>query len=263
MVIIFIPIIILGVLGLLFGTGLAIASRKFAVEHDPRLNKIKELLPGANCGACGKPGCEGLAEDILNGTALPDKCRLAEEKIREEIAAIMGKKLEKKVKKIAVLHCNGGTRVKDSFLYHGIKDCIACNLVLGGPKECRYGCIGLESCIQSCPFFAITIQEDAIPNVNKTACKACNKCVQICPKKLFGLIPITHTVYVACSSHDTGKETKNVCPVGCIACKRCEKTCRFDAIHVTDNLAVIDYGKCTSCKECVAVCPMKTIRVRE
>ncbi|HTZ11484.1 MAG TPA: 4Fe-4S binding protein, partial [Candidatus Margulisiibacteriota bacterium] len=129
-------------------------------------------------------------------------------------------------------------------------------------KECFYGCLGFATCVKVCPFGAIKISEGNLPVVDTVKCKACNKCVLVCPKKLFSLVPVTQNVYVACSSHDTGKDTKAVCPVGCIACGLCVKACKFDAIHVVDNLALIDYNKCTSCAECVKVCPMKTIRIR-
>jgi len=260
---ILIPILTLGFLGLVFGVGLAIASKRLAVQVDPRLDKIHGLLPGSNCGACGGAGCFGFAEALLSGKANIDACRVSEEKIKEQIAKLLGKKVEKKVKRVAVLHCNGGTKVKDRFLYQGIEDCPAANLVLGGQKECVFGCLGFGACAKVCPFGAIRMSDQGLPIIDKNKCKACNKCVEACPKKLFSLVSATHNIYVACSSHDIGKDTKAVCPVGCIACRLCEKACKFDAIHVIDNLAVIDYNKCTSCGECVKVCPMKTIRVRE
>jgi RnfABCDGE-type electron transport complex B subunit len=259
---ILIPIITLGILGLLFGIGLAVASKRLVVQTDPRLKKIHDLLPGSNCGACGGAGCFGFAEALLSGKTSIDACRVSQEKVKEQIAALLGKKIEKKVKKIAILHCNGGSKVKNRFIYKGIQDCVAANLVLGGQKECTWGCLGFGTCVQVCPFGAIEMSAEGLPVVDKDKCKACNKCVMICPTKLFSLVPVTHPVYVACSSHDSGKDTKAVCPVGCIACKLCEKACKFDAIHVIDNLAVIDYNKCTSCGECVKVCPMKTILIR-
>jgi Na+-translocating ferredoxin:NAD+ oxidoreductase RNF subunit RnfB len=260
---ILIPVLTLGLLGLIFGVGLAIASKRFKVEVDQRLERIHGLLPGSNCGACGGAGCFGFAESLLSGKLSVDACRVSEEAVKGQIARLLGKKVEKKVKKIAILHCNGGIRVKDRFLYQGIKDCVAANLVLGGQKECSFGCLGFGTCVEVCPFSAISMSGEALAVVDKDKCKACNKCVLACPKKLFSLIPTTHNVYIACSSHDLGRDTRAVCPVGCIACKLCEKACKFDAIHVIDNLAVIDYNKCTSCGECVKVCPMKTIRVRE
>lgn len=260
---ILIPILTLGILGLIFGVSLSVAAKKLAVQVDPRLERIHGLLPGANCGACGGAGCFGFAESLLSGKANLDACRVSEEEAKEQIAQILGKKLEKKVKKVAVLRCNGGARVKDRFIYQGLQDCLAANLVLGGQKECVFGCLGFGSCVEVCPFGAIKMSEERLPIVDKNKCKACNKCVLICPKKLFTLVPVTHDVYVACNSRASGKETRAVCPVGCIACRKCEQICPADAIHVIDNLAVIDYTKCTSCGECVKVCPVKCILKRE
>ena len=278
---ILIPILTLGFLGLIFGIGLAVASKRFTVQLDPRLEKIHGLLPGSNCGACGGAGCFGFAESILSGKAKIDACRVANDAAKEKIAEVLGRKLIKGEKSIAALHCNGGSKVKDRFLYQGIEDCVAANLVLGGQKECVWGCLGFDTCVKVCPFGAITMSVEKLPVIVANKCKACNKCVAICPKKLFSLVPVMHKVYpvrdydvtgrldgvsngvyVACSSHDLGKDTKAVCAVGCIACKLCEKACPVDAIHVIDNLAVIDYNKCTSCGECVKVCPVKCIKVR-
>jgi len=260
---ILIPIMVLGGLGLFFGVGLALAGRKFCVESDPRLDKVFSRLPGANCGACGMAGCMGFAEGLIQGKCSVEGCAVTEEKLRKEIAGILGVSVSEKVRKIAGLHCNGGSaRVKDKYTYRGIADCITANLVMGGQKQCVFGCLGFGTCAKVCPFDAIHMSEEGLPVVDKDKCRACNKCVEACPKKLFTLIPETHSVYVACSSHDIGKDTRAVCPVGCIACRKCEQACPYDAIHVIDNLAVIDYAKCTSCKECVKVCPMKTILVR-
>ncbi len=275
---ILIAILTLGSLGLIFGIGLAVASKRLAVVVDPRLEKVHGLLPGSNCGACGSAGCFGFAQMLLSGKKTPDACRVAEEEIKEKIAALLGQKIEKMVHTVAALHCNGGCRVKERFIYQGINDCVAANQLLGGQKECAYGCLGFGDCARICPFGAIVMSDEGLPVVNKEKCKACNKCVLICPKSLFSLIPLTHPVYVACSSRDNGKDTKLVCPVGCIACGLCVKVCPVDAIHVinlstalkinpeqnrgVDNLAVIDYHKCTSCGKCVEVCPMKTIRKR-
>ncbi len=260
---IIIPIIILGSLGLAFGIGLAIASKKLSVQTDHRLEEIQGLLPGSNCGACGGAGCFGFAESLLSGKLQPDACKVSADEVKEKIARILGEKLEKTVKKIAILHCYGGKRAEDRFLYQGAKDCLAANLVLGGQKNCSWGCLGFGSCVQACPFGAIKMSSEDLPVVDKGKCKACNKCVQACPKKLFTLVSVKQNVYVACSSHDLGKDTRLVCSVGCIGCRKCEQVCPVKAITMLDNLAVIDYNKCTSCGECVKVCPMKTIRIRE
>ncbi len=248
---------------MIFGIGLSIASKRLAVQIDPKLERIHGLLPGANCGACGGAGCFGFAESILKGELDINACRVAEDKTKEEIAQILGKRLDKKIKKIATLHCAGGNKVKDKFSYQGIPECTAANLVLGGQKECSFGCLGFGTCERVCPFGAIKMSGQGLPIVDGEKCKACNKCVVACPKKLFSLVPVNSTVYVACKSYDLGKDTKAVCPVGCIGCKLCEKACAFDAIHINNNLAAIDYAKCTSCAKCVAVCPMKTIKNRK
>jgi RnfABCDGE-type electron transport complex B subunit len=256
---ILIPILTLGVLGIIFGIGLAVASKKLAVQVDPRLEKIHGLLPGSNCGACGRAGCFGFAEAVLSGKMKIDACRVSSDEVKKRIAAVLGRELIKDVKKAAVLHCNGGKKVKDRFIYQGIEDCVAANLVLAGQKECVFGCLGFGTCENVCPFGAIKMSDEGLPVIDAAKCKACNKCVEICPKKLFSLVPLTSKVYVACKSPDLGKDTKAVCPVGCIACKLCEKACPVDAIHVIDNLAIIDYNKYTSCGECVKVCPVKCI----
>ncbi len=254
------PILALGGLGILFGVGLSLAAKKFCVSSDPRVDKIQNNLPGANCGACGMGGCSGLAEALTEGKCSVDKCTVAEEENKAKIAQILGVEFKKSVRMVAVLHCGGGIRVKDRFIYSGISDCVAANLNLGGQKSCTYGCLGFGTCARVCPFGAIKISKEGLPVIDKEKCRACNKCVEACPKKLFSLIPETHRVFVACRSLDQGKDTKVVCPVGCIGCKLCERACKFDAIHVIDNVAVIDYNKCTSCGACVKACPMKTIR---
>ncbi|MCM8796728.1 MAG: RnfABCDGE type electron transport complex subunit B [Candidatus Omnitrophica bacterium] len=261
---ILIPILILGALGAIFGVGLALASRKFSVHIDERLERIHGLLPGANCGACGGAGCFGFAEGILSGKFSVDACRVAQDAVKERIAELLGKKLEKRIKTIAVLHCHGGkSRVKDKFIYDGLRDCVAANLVMAGPKACVYGCIGFGSCARACPFGAITMNDEELPVVNINKCTACGKCVSICPKKLFTLVPVTKAYAVRCKSLDFGKMVLDVCAVGCIACQKCERACPVKAIRVVDKLAVIDYNICDNRGECFKVCPTNAIARRE
>ncbi len=260
---ILIPILTLGSLGLLFGVGLAIASKKLAVQTDPRLERIHGLLPGSNCGVCGGAGCFGFAESILSGKLSIDACRVSDDKVKEEIAKLLGKNLEKKVKKVAVLHCWGGRKVKDRFIYQGIEDCVAANLVLGGQKECVFGCLGFATCVRACPFGAITMNEEELPVVDENKCTACSKCVAVCPKKLFSLVPASKIYAVRCKSQDLGKHVMEACSVGCIACRKCEKACPTGAIKVIDNLAVIDYNICDNRDECFKVCPTNCIAKKE
>ncbi|MFH1577535.1 MAG: RnfABCDGE type electron transport complex subunit B [Candidatus Omnitrophota bacterium] len=256
---IIIPLLVLGSLGLLFGLGLAIASKKFHVVTDPKLEKLLLSLPGSNCGACGKPGCMAFAQSLASGEASLDSCRVAEEDTRKKVAQILGVKLEAQVKPIVVLHCGGGDKCKDRFQYSGLKDCVAANLVSGGHKQCVFGCLGFATCMKICPFGAITMSDQNLPVIDIKKCRVCGKCLEVCPKGLFSLIPAKGKVFVVCNSHDTGRNTRTACPVGCIACYRCEKACPVEAIKVIDDLAVIDYNKCTSCGECQKVCPTKCI----
>jgi Na+-translocating ferredoxin:NAD+ oxidoreductase RNF subunit RnfB len=257
---IFFAILVLGFLGLLFGVGLAVASKKLAVHVDEKVEKVFHLLPGANCGACGNPGCFGFAESLVGAKVAIDACRVSNDACKEQIAKVLGTSLEKKVRKTAVLHCNGGAKVKDKYIYSGMSDCLAANFLLGGNKACVFGCLGFGTCAKVCPFGAISMSQEGLPVIDKDKCRACNKCVSACPKKLISLVPVSGVVTVCCNSHDFGKEVKAVCSVGCIGCKLCEKACKFGALSVIDNLAVIDYHKCTSCGACVKVCPTQAIR---
>ena len=273
---IIIPVLVLGSLGLLFGLGLAVASKKFCVATEPHLEKLLGCLPGVNCGVCGKPGCMAFAQSLIKGEVSLGSCRAIEEEARSKAAQILGIKLETQVKQVAVLHCAGGSKVKDKFQYNGLGDCVAANLVLRGQKECIYGCLGYDTCEKVCPFAAISMSEEGLPVVDVEKCRACGKCIQVCPKGLFSLIPLvtkvdsagenstsctfSKGVYVVCSSCDPGRDTRRVCSVGCIACRKCEQVCSFGAIKVIDSLARIDYNKCTFCGECIKVCPVKCIR---
>jgi len=259
----FAPILTLGGLGILFGLSLAYAAKKFYIPLDPELKKVVATLPGANCGACGKAGCVAFAEALCKGEADLGLCAVCNPESREMISQILNLSSKKRVKTVAVLHCQGGNRVKDKFIYQGMQDCIAANLVLGGQKDCDWGCLGFDTCVAACPFGAISMdKESGLPVIDETKCTACGNCVNVCPKKLFTLVPVKSKIYIACTSQDLGKVIMKVCGVGCIACKKCEKVCPNGAITVVNNLAKIDYSKCNGCLECVKVCPTKVIKER-
>ncbi|MFH1407369.1 MAG: RnfABCDGE type electron transport complex subunit B [Candidatus Omnitrophota bacterium] len=257
-----IPVLTLGILGLLFGLALAYASIRFAVNEDPRLKDILAALPGTNCGACGSAGCRAFSERLLKKEVDASGCVAGGVPVAQKLSSLLGVSAVKKVKKMAVLHCGAGiskrTRIAS---YDGIATCKAANLILGGELACSYACLGYGDCSRICPFDAITMK-DGLPKVDAQKCRACGKCLAVCPKKLFTLEPFeTPLVAVACASLDKGAFVKKVCEVGCIACKICEKECPC-VFTIEDNLARIDYTKQapdTNWGAAIEKCPQHTI----
>ncbi|RRD94917.1 RnfABCDGE type electron transport complex subunit B [Clostridiales bacterium COT073_COT-073] len=251
---------VIGGLGLVFGAGLGVASKVFAVKVNPLVPEVREALPGANCGACGKAGCDAYAKAIVEEGAPINLCPVGGAKTLEQISKIMGMEAVAEAKKVAFVQCNGSCQnAKEKYQYIGITSCAdAAYLPGGGPKACEYGCLGLGSCVKACEFGAIDIV-DGIAVINPEKCVACGKCVTACPKKLIEIVPDDKKVRVRCRSLAKGKEVMDACAVGCIACSKCVKECKFDAIHVVNNIAHVDYDKCKQCNMCVKVCPKQVI----
>ncbi len=257
---ILLPAVSLGGMGLLFGLGLGYAGKKFKVEVDPKLTQIREALPGVNCGGCGFTGCDAFAAAVVSGEAKANGCTVGGAPVTQAVSDIMGIVAEIKEKQVSFVKCAGNLD-KSNFRYEyfGLNDCkAAMQLTGGGAKACVYGCLGCGSCVRACMFDALSI-ENGIAVVDKEKCTACGMCVGMCPKNLIELVPYKSQVKVCCSSKDTGKAVRGVCTVGCIGCKLCQKACPSDAITVENNLASIDYDKCTMCGECTKKCPTKAI----
>ncbi|HBK67383.1 MAG TPA: electron transporter RnfB [Firmicutes bacterium] len=253
-------IAILAFLGVVFGSGLAVASRKLKVESDPRIDEVEALLPGANCGGCGYPGCRGLAEAIVSGAAPVTACPVTKD--YSSIAEVMGVEATSAAERmIAKVRCAGGKKeAQQRFIYLGVEDCSAAQNLGGGAKACAYGCLGLGNCAKVCPFEAITMSDNGLPIVDEEKCTGCGLCVKACPRHLITLWPVDKSVTVLCMNQDKGVEVRKVCKVGCIGCRICEKQCPTQAITVENNLARIDPQLCTECGICVTKCPMKTIK---
>lgn len=250
---------VVGVVGILAGVLLGVASEKFKVQVDEKEIKVREILPGNNCGGCGYPGCDGLAAAIAKGEAPANACPVGGEEVAKKVAEIVGGAAES-VKQVAYVRCAGTCeKAKDSYSYVGPKDCkLAANAPGNGPKGCAAGCLGFGSCVKACPFDAISIV-NGIASIDKDKCKACGKCVAECPRHIIELAPYEAGAMVMCNSKEFGKAVKDVCSAGCIGCGICQRTCPNEAITVTDHLAHVDYSKCTGCGACKEKCPVKII----
>jgi len=237
-----IPILTMGVLGLLFSIGLSIAYQKLKVEEDPRVEKINEILPQANCGACGYSGCRAFAQAVANEKVEITGCPVGGEEVSQKIAEIMGTEAGKSEKKIARLHCRGNNEAaKNKGTYLGIKTCYAAHII-GGNKECVYGCLGYGDCEKACPFDAIKMGKQGLPVVSEEKCTACGKCVEACPRNLFELHPISQNIMVFCRSQDSAAAAKKACKNACISCGICVRACP-EAIVLEKNLAIIKDDK--------------------
>jgi len=254
-------LIVLAGLGIVFGVALAIVAAKFVVKVDPKVEKVRETLPGANCGACGFAGCMGYAEAVVgNPDVAVHMCAPGKSPVAEKIAEITGKKAEKVEPKIARVFCQGGNSLSQrKFIYTGVQDCTAAVLAAGGDKSCEYGCLGYGTCMRACPFGAITMSADNLPIISLEKCTACGKCVAACPKQVIELAQTAKAVVISCHSRDKGVDVKKKCQVGCIACGICVRTCPVDAIKIDNNLARIDHSKCIVCGLCVKKCPTSAI----
>jgi Na+-translocating ferredoxin:NAD+ oxidoreductase RNF subunit RnfB len=255
-------VLVLGALGGVFGIVLAFAARVFAVEVDSRQEQITEALPGANCGGCGYAGCGAYAAAVVNDGAPVNACIPGGGAAAEKIASIMGVSAEAAERITAHVSCAGTSgRMKKKLRYVGIDDCMAAARLGGGSgsNSCPYGCLGFGDCVKACAFGAISV-EDGVAYVDREKCTGCMACAAVCPKNIISKIPYGAAVTVPCSSRDKGADVRKYCDIGCISCGICEKACEFDAIKVTNGVAVIDCAKCTGCGQCALKCPRKLIQ---
>lgn len=252
---VWIPVLIVGVIGLIAGVGLSLASKFMAVPVDETETKVRECLPGANCGACGYSGCDGYAAAIAKGEAEPDKCAPGGAATAAAIGEVLGVEVKAGKPQTAFIACNGSREITEmKYTYSGLQSCAAANLMHNGPVSCEYGCIGFGDCMRACPFGAIRKGSDGRLSVCEDVCVACGKCAAACPKGLIRLIPKGEPVHVLCANKQKGAAVVKNCKVSCIACKMCEKACPNGAITVVDNLAVIDGERCTGCGKCKEAC---------
>ncbi len=228
----------------LLATLLVVANRKLYVEEDPRIDVVEELLPHANCGACGAAGCRAFAEQLVAGEQLPGKCTVNSADMNQQIAGFLGVDLGQEEKRVARLACAGGSNVAHTHAsYSGLDTCRAAALVSGGGKSCVWGCLGFGDCDEVCDFDAISMDRQRLPVVDTERCTACGDCVDICPRDLFSLQPVSHHLWVACNNPEAGDEVEADCRVLCNGCGRCVADAPEGLITLQDKLAVIDYSR--------------------
>lgn len=260
-----ITIISLCAIGVASAIILYFVAQKFKVEEDPRIDTVEGLLPGANCGGCGYPGCRGLAEAAVKSENMEGIfCPVGGSEVMNKVAVALGREVAVQAPRIAVVRCNGScaNRPRTS-TYDGARSCAVEHSLYIGDTACAFGCLGCGDCVAACPFDAIHMnRESGLPEVDESKCVACGACVKACPRNIIELRnkgPKDRRVFVSCVNKDKGAVARKACSPACIGCMKCAKECPFEAITVENNLAYIDYTKCRLCRKCVAVCPTGAI----
>lgn len=265
---ILIAVIVLGGIALISAVVLYICSKKFAVYEDPRLGQVTSLLPGANCGGCGFPGCSGMAAALVKGADAGSLaglyCPVGGADVMGQVADLLGMAVANTEPKVAVVRCNGTCELRPRIAeYNGLRTCTAMNSCGAGETGCGYGCLGCGDCVNACSFGAIVMNaETGLPEVDNEKCTACGACVNACPRHIIELRKRgvkNRRVYVRCVNKDKGAAAMKACKAACIGCGKCEKECKFEAISITNNVSYIDADKCRLCRKCVNVCPTHAI----
>ncbi|NLK68723.1 MAG: RnfABCDGE type electron transport complex subunit B [Clostridiaceae bacterium] len=253
-----IPVAIVSGLGLIFGIILSYVSVKYEVKADERIEAVRDVLPGANCGACGYSGCDGYAQAVVDGASIT-LCPVGGAGLVDSLSEIMGTGGKASEKMVARVMCNGTwDKVTIKFDYDGILDCRSVSTMAGGPSSCVYGCVGMGCCEKVCAFDAIVV-ENGLAKVIESKCTGCEKCVAECPKDIIKMVPARSQYAVVCSNEEKGAVARKNCKVACIACRRCVKECPQQAISIVNMRAIIDTSKCDNCGKCVEVCPTNAI----
>ena len=257
-------IISLCAIGIASAVILYFVAQKFKVEEDPRIDTVESILPGANCGGCGKPGCRGFAEATVKATSLDGLfCPVGGAETMTKVAVALGMEVTAQTPQIAVVRCNGTCDHRQrTSQYDGYKSCAIEHSLYRGETDCTFGCLGCGDCVTACPFDAIHMDENGLPVVSEETCVACGACVKACPRNIIELRNKGvkgRRVFVCCVNKDKGNIARKACTAACIGCGKCVKECPFEAITLENNLAYIDFRKCRLCRKCVSVCPTHAI----
>lgn len=249
-------------LGAVFGIALGAAAERFKVAGNPLVDRVRDRLPSANCGACGFAGCTAYAEAVVERADVsPSLCIPGRESVARAVAELTGKDAGSVQDRVVVMTCHGTSAfARDEALYAGIPTCSAAALIFGGPRACKNGCLGLGDCVRACPFDALFIGSGGIAQVNTDKCTGCAVCVSICPKDLFRLYPRARRIELSCKAVDKSSVVRSTCMVGCTTCRKCVSKCPANAITWDGRTILIDHDLCIaygpSCGEaCTEICP--------
>ncbi|MDR1971787.1 MAG: RnfABCDGE type electron transport complex subunit B [Treponema sp.] len=253
------------VLAFVLGAALGIFRKIFAVPEDPLFGRIREALPGANCGACGYPGCDGYAAAVAAGNAGVGACSVGGKETAEKLSALMGVSA-RVISTVTVLACQGSTlhaAVKGT--YTGLRTCRGAKLSAGGTKLCAWGCLGFGDCVKKCKFGALSLGDRGLPKVDYAKCTGCRLCIAECPQQILKGIPRDQKgALVLCSNRNANRpQVSKSCKIACIKCGLCVKNCPQQCIDLSGNIPVVDYTKCTSCGTCTEKCPTKVFKIFE
>ena len=240
-------------------------AQKFKVFEDPRIDEVEGVLPAANCGGCGFPGCRNFAETLVKTESWEDLfCPVGGNDTMANAAAILGREAIEQAPRVAVVRCNGTPEFRPrSNVYDGAPTCAIAHSLYSGEGGCPHGCLGLGDCVVVCAFDAIHMDPmSELPVVVDDKCTACGACVDACPRNIIELRKKNkkdRKIFVSCINEEKGGPAKKNCSVACIGCSKCFKVCPYEAITMENNLAFIDSDKCKLCRKCVVECPTDAI----